>query len=929
MSELIERYSSRQTRLHESALLPHLRQARRYYRIAGYFTSSLFEIAGEEIAEIEDVRIVCNSDVQAEDLEIANPRRAAARKREVALLGRLEPQTEVDALRNRERYQRLESFLQSHPDAIRVAPDERCGFLHGKAGLIERHDGQRIAFIGSMNETRAGWTKHYEILWADYSSEGVQWVEDEFEYLWRHAVSLPQVVLKEIRRRTHRVEVDLKHIEDEEEIAPAALIESPMYREGLSLSPWQRAFVSESLKHLRWFGQVRLLVADEVGLGKTLSLATAALALTLQEDQARNERQRSRPVAIFAPKALIEQWQTELFDKLGVPTARWGSQLKAWLDPENRVISPAGADQVSRCPFRIGILSTGIITQPTKEREILESMNFDTLVLDESHKARKKKILGQEETPNELLKFMYKAANRSRHILLGTATPMQTDVSDLWDQLQILDRGARFVLGHEFSPWRYPDQAIPLLTGEDPCADPEQAWRYLKSPLPPVDSSQENDFRRVIYRVRDDLGLEKNDFETKRPFTDLDADVREDLEDLMRDRYHGTTFFQRHNPAVRHVVLRKRQVLENAGLLDRVGVILHPDPKQVSDINNYQALFEDNALFTTDTFQQAYEAAREFGNAYGRRVGGAGFMTNMMRQRLCSSIRAGESTARKLLEGQHIGEEASEQEEEVPAEVLPATRQELSVDERDALRQILVAIDAMQGEDPKLQAVRHYLAREDWVHFGCIIFSQYFDTAHWIGTQVAEMFPDQLIGIYAGGGKSHLLRGSESNFANRESLKRMVEDREIRIMVATDAACEGLNLQRLGTLINVDLPWNPVRLEQRIGRIKRFGQSRPNVDMLNLVYQGTVDETIYNRLSERMKDRYDLFGSLPDTIDDDWIENEERLAKELDKYIEAKKQVNGFDLRYNEALDTDEDTWRECVKVLSRRNLEDLMRRGW
>jgi superfamily II DNA/RNA helicase len=100
----------------------------------------------------------------------------------------------------------------------------------------------------------------------------------------------------------------------------------------------------------------------------------------------------------------------------------------------------------------------------------------------------------------------------------------------------------------------------------------------------------------------------------------------------------------------------------------------------------------------------------------------------------------------------------------------------------------------------------------------------------------------------------------------------MVADHDIRIMVATDAACEGLNLQTLGTLINVDLPWNPTRLEQRIGRIKRFGQARPVVDMLNLVHQGTVDEVVYERLSERMRNRYDLFGGLPDTIRDDWID---------------------------------------------------------
>ena len=77
------------------------------------------------------------------------------------------------------------------------------------------------------------------------------------------------------------------------------------------------------------------------------------------------------------------------------------------------------------------------------------------------------------------------------------------------------------------------------------------------------------------------------------------------------------------------------------------------------------------------------------------------------------------------------------------------------------------------------------------------------------------------------------------------------EGAEIRLLVATDAACEGLNLQTLGTLINVDLPWNPSRLEQRIGRIKRFGQTRDRVDMLNLVYTNTNDEKVYRALSQR------------------------------------------------------------------------------
>jgi len=88
-------------------------------------------------------------------------------------------------------------------------------------------------------------------------------------------------------------------------------------------------------------------------------------------------------------------------------------------------------------------------------------------------------------------------------------------------------------------------------------------------------------------------------------------------------------------------------------------------------------------------------------------------------------------------------------------------------------------------------------------------------------------------------------------------------------VIATDAVCEGLNLQTLGMLINVDLPWNPSRLEQRLGRIKRFGQARRTVDMLNLVYHDTQDEQIYQVIFGRLRDKFDIFGGRPDTIEDE------------------------------------------------------------
>ncbi len=916
----IQRFSSRTHRLDRTVLLQYLQQARRYHRIAGYFTSSLFEIAAEQLDTIDEVKILCNSDVRSEDVKVA-------KIHESKLLSRFNQRPiEGETLLHRPRYQWLYQFLTNHPQAIRVAPDNYCGFVHGKAGVIELRDGRRFGFIGSMNETRAGWQEHYEIVWVDESPEGVDWIQTEFDALWQKAVPLPRVIVQEVGRRAHRVEIQ---IESEDipppDLAPAALVESPMYREGLSLQPWQRAFVTECLKHRQWHGTVRLLIADEVGLGKTLSLGTAALALTLLHEQELSQnRGRRKPIVILAPATLTEQWQTELLDKLGISCARWLSAKKVWIDPAGRPISPSGPEYIERCPLRIGIISTGLIIQPTREREILSQMSFEILILDESHKARSRQGMGKgQREPNTLLQFMVDAANRSHHVLLGTATPIQTAIADLWDQLGILHQGeGAFVLGSDFSPWHHPDRVLPVVIGQERLADPEQAWPFLRSPIPPVQSSEEHNFRRVLHEIRAELNLKERTFHTPAALVDLPPAVRDDLEDLLTSPRSAMTFFQRHNPIVRHVILRKRKVLEEAGLLPQVGVDLHPNADKSRDPQTFTLLFQRRALRTDQAFDRAYLAADDFGKAYRRRVkGAAGFMKNLLEQRLCSSCVAGLNTARALLTQQTLPEDPE-------LEFTPDI--EISEAEQETLQVLIAALESMQGEDPKLKAVKHYLSQENWLQHGCIVFSQYYDTARWVAENLAAHFPDHLVGLYAGAGKSALFRGpTDQSSAERSTLKQMVEDQAIRIMVATDAACEGLNLQRLGTLINVDLPWNPTRLEQRIGRIKRFGQTRPLVDMLNLVYQDTVDETIYERLSERMKDRFDLFGSLPDTIEDDWIEDIEKLDEKLDEYITVRKRMNGFDIRYNANLEAEEDEWRNCAKVFSRRSIETLMGQGW
>jgi len=378
-------------------------------------------------------------------------------------------------------------------------------------------------------------------------------------------------------------------------------------------------------------------------------------------------------------------------------------------------------------------------------------------------------------------------------------------------------------------------------------------------------------------------------------------------------------FLPRNNPIIRHTVLRKRAQLEEMGLLDKIAVNIWPSEHE------RLPMFEGLGLHTSAEFDIAYEAAKDFTTALARRVKSAGFMQTMMQQRICSSFASGMATASRLLEKrQVIPVEGEDDAAQLPLGDLP----EILDSERFHLERIVSALGS-KPTDPKLEAVLHFLLEKGWLELGCIIFSQYYDTAFWIAESLTARMPGERVALYAGADKSGLFFDGEWRSVGREDIKAAVRDRKVRLLVATDAACEGLNLQTLGSLMNVDLPWNPSRLEQRIGRIKRIGQARPKVDMLNLVYADTNDEKVYGVLSRRMKDRYDLFGSLPDTIEDDWIADIEHLDEHFSQFTIKKRSANAFDLRYGKTVIPEGPGWEMCEKVLARRDVVERLSAGW
>ena len=901
MDEL-RRFSSRRQRLDHAFLSERLRGAKSYRRIAGYFRSSIFELVGEEIAQIPCVQVVCNSELDAADVLVAR------HARETALKERWnEAVPEVEALLHRERYRHLHELLTSGRVEIRVVPKDRV-FMHGKAGVIEQADGSTTCFLGSINETKSAFAENYEILWEDPSPEGVTWVKEEFAALWEDAHPLPSAIIEEIERIADRVEIRIRDT-DARELPAAALAEAPIYRGGEQLQPWQRSFVTKLLEHRETYDKARLLLADEVGVGKTLSLAASALVACLLEDG---------PVLILCPATLTLQWQIEIADKLGIPSAVWSSSKKLWLDHRGHEIRGRGTEDIARCPAQIAIVSTGLIFQDSDERTYLLNRKYGTVILDEAHRARRRGGLGKrDKPPNNLLDFMFQVARRTRHLLLGTATPIQTDVDELWDLLRVLNTDAEFVLGREdFGRWTRTEQALPLIKGEKSLSEERDAWEWIRDPLPPAAE------HHMYSALRLQLGLPKGQHFSNRGFGSLGFIEKQALAGAL-----DADFFNEQNPIVRHTVLRRRRTLEDLGLLERVGVDVHPDP--IAAPGTYRGVnFKGLGLVTNHPFDVAYSAAEAFTDALRERSMAAGFMKTLLLQRLCSSFASGRATAEKLRRRETLDDE------ETPRQ-MEGVLEHMTPEEMGHLNTIVEELSRPEARDPKSAAVQYFLTThpsegKTWLEHGCIIFSQYYDTVRALALALATALPEEAVGIYAGAGRSGIHNGSDFASVEREEIKRAVRRHGIRLVVATDAACEGLNLQTLGTMINVDLPWNPSRLEQRLGRIKRFGQRRRSVDMLNLTYHDTQDEKVYAVLSRRMKDRYDIFGSLPDTIDDKWIENVERLEEMMDQYMHLREQArDAFQMRYERQIDPDKDRWELCSRVLARGDILQKLSTPW
>ncbi|MDR3281081.1 MAG: phospholipase D-like domain-containing protein [Synergistaceae bacterium] len=924
---MLNRYSSRTHKLSEQFINAKLAGAVSYDRIAGYFCSSILEVAGEAIEAVSGkVRVICNSGLSPEDVRVAGLAKIRMRQE----WNEYKPEEVFATAGAISRLSRLYSLLSSGKLEVRVLPDEIYGLMHGKAGVITYADGLSASFLGSVNETKSAYTTNYEMVWEDDSAESVAWIQEEFDYFWndKNAVPLSDFIIADIDRVSKRKLTTLKdwrELSKDDDAVPSVAAEEPIFRNEFGLWAHQKYFVVRAFEEHKQRGGARLLLADQVGLGKTVQLAMAAKLMALYGD---------KPILIIVPKTLLFQWQDELKTLLDMPSAVWLGRY--WVD-ENGIEYPSESIRsILKCPRKVGIVSQGLITGKSESAELLKQMKFDCVILDEAHRARRKNLANDPDSPhpqtNNLLTFMNEITFQTTSMLLATATPIQIDPIEAFDLLKILSlpKDASRILGDKYSVWNsLPRQMIKMIQGHEEQSPTESwIWQVIRNPFPP-----RGEGNRRIGTLRDQLDIDDAEYILDQKLYDsLSAPQKTKIKEL----YNDGNFIQNHNPYVRTIIRRTREFLENT-INDETG---EPYLKKIE-----AKLFgenEDEALELTGYLAQAYSIAEKFCDMLSGRVKGGGFMSTLLLKRIGSAMVAGESTAKKMLawteEGyeklrslyDEIGgeDDGGNQEESPESEIKDLTGEEI-----ECLEQLVAVLKANHDTDPKYNRALDILKNGvggggAWKEKGCILFSQYFDSARYVAELLSRDLPETLIGLYAGGDKSGIYSNGVFSKESKERLKNRVRTREVRVLVGTDAASEGLNLQSLGSLINIDLPWNPTRLEQRKGRIQRIGQLADAIFIYNMRYKDSVEDRVHRKLSDRLREIFTLFGQIPDVLEDVWIamaqKDEERAIQAINKI----PRENPFIIKYEKAI-PDYGDWEKCAVVLDKEEKLRELLKGW
>ncbi len=783
------------------------------------------------------------------------------------------------------------------PCNARGEPTPDGGIFHEKTGIVEDRVGDRIAWTGSLNETRAGWRNNWESF-SVYTSWGpepgrVDEEERSFARLWAGraqraiVLAVPEAVRRELMRfappaglperleRTLTEEQERRLVPRPEtppddraapqaSAAPAAgalrervwaFIRHAPSRPGggerigeatAPVDPWPHQVKAFERLYGDW--PPRLLIADEVGLGKTVQAGLLLRQAWLAG--------RARRVLVLAPKAVLGQWQIELREKFNLNWPIYdGGKLTWYPSPalRGRHERDAGRSEWHREPAVIA--SSQLMRRRDREVELLdEAEPWDLVVLDEAHHARRRAAGSRQEGgPNTLLRLMRGLKDRTRGLVLLTATPMQVHPVEVRDLLDLLGLPPEWNEKAFLGFFEDLERSNPSAEAMDRMAALFQAAERAGGEIGVEDARRLTGLSRL--KVRKVL----------RALRDAASIPRRQLENEER---RGALSILRAGTPVRRLISRNTRELLRRYV--REGLLTTPIADRRVEDRFVEMSGDERRLY--DEVEEYI--ARAWSRASGKERTAVGFVMTIYRRRLASSFVALRETLRKRRAA--IDAEGNAQvsvlDEDLPdddtADELPDADEAADL-ERAALAseqkaEIDTLLDAVQRLAPDSKLGRLEQALRELRRDGCrqaMVFTQYTDTMDFLREALRRNGEWKLLCFSGRGGEAAGADGVWRTIA-RDDAKRRFRHREADILLCTDAAAEGLNFQFCGAVVNYDMPWNPMRVEQRIGRIDRMGQSHETIRIVNLHYEGTVETDIYRALRDRIRLFQSVVGRL-------------------------------------------------------------------
>ena len=540
----------------------------------------------------------------------------------------------------------------------------------------------------------------------------------------------------------------------------------------------------------------RLLIADGVGVGKTIEAG-----LILRELQARRD---IRSILIICPRPLVieRKWQNEMkrfeerFTHLDGGTLRYcinEMDLEGvWPEQHQRVIVPYSLFD------EILLYGSGPDGKRKRKKGLLDldpPPRFDLVIVDEAHHIR-----NQDTFSHKAVRFF---CDHAEAVVFLTATPIQLGSYDLFVLLNtlrpdlIIDQES---FEHMAEPNPFINQAVSLARAK------EREWPARTFEV--LDQAAATAWGQAILKHNPDFIRIRSSLVEGNVTNEERVQVIADIEAMH-------TF---------------------AGIINRT---------RRRDIGEFTIRKPETVVVAFTPAQQHLhdELLRVQAEIFSRLHGDINvkFMMTTIRRQAASCLYGLVPFLEDILD-RHLDElsweEADNTEPAPPSDAISPIQSQI--------RAILESARSLDPHDPKLKALRNIIRdKQSLPNNKVMLFSSFRHTLHYLYKHLsADGFR---VGIVHGG------TPDEERIELRTRFEKPREDGEsLDILLFSEIGCEGLDYQFCDCIVNYDLPWNPMRVEQRIGRIDRNGQKSESVAIINLITPGTVDADIYVRCLVRI-----------------------------------------------------------------------------